>query len=61
MQNNASESDVYNQPVEYWCNDTVYAKIVDFASKTPSTISSPYFYDARNIMTLGLVYHDQII
>lgn len=50
----ASESDVYNQPVEYWCNDTVYAKIVDFASKTPSTISSPYFYDARNAVSVAI-------
>ena len=31
----AGESDAYNVPVDFYGGDTVYAKIVDFATKTP--------------------------
>lgn len=44
----AGESDVYNQGVEFWGGDSVYAKIVDFATKTPSNITGAFYYDARN-------------
>lgn len=44
----AGESDVYNQEVEFWGGDAVYAKIVDFATKTPSNITGAFYYDARN-------------
>lgn len=44
----AGESDVYNQEVEFWGGDAVYAKIVDYATKTPSNLTGAFYYDARN-------------
>ncbi len=50
----AGESDVYNQPVDFYNGDTVYAKIVDFATKTPSNITGAYYYDARNAIGVAI-------
>lgn len=50
----AAESDVYNQEVEYFANDKVYSKIVDFATKTPSNITGPFYYDARDNVGVAL-------
>ena len=50
----AAESDVYNQEVEYFANDKVYSKIVDFATKTPSNITGPFWYDARDNIGVAL-------
>lgn len=50
----AAESDVYNQEVEYFANDKVYSKIVDFATKTPSNITGPFWYDAHNNIGVAL-------
>ena len=44
----AAESEVYNQPVEFFGNDAIYAKIVDFSTKTPANITGAFYYDARN-------------
>lgn len=50
----AGESDVYNQEVPFFSNDKVYAKIVDFATKTPSNITGPFYYDARDAIGVAL-------
>ena len=50
----AAESDVYNQEVEYFANDKVYSKIVDFATKTPSNITGPFWYDAHSNIGVAL-------
>ena len=50
----AGESDVYNQDVPFFGNDKVYAKIVDFATKTPSNITGPFYYDARDAIGVAL-------
>lgn len=50
----AGESDVYNQEVPFFGNDKVYAKIVDFATKTPSNITGPFYYDARDAIGVAL-------
>lgn len=50
----AGDSDVYNQKVEFFGNDEVYAKIVDFATKTPSNITGPFYYDARDAIGIAL-------
>ena len=50
----AGESDVYNQEVEFWGGDTVYAKIVDYATKTPSNITGAFYYDARDAVGTAL-------
>lgn len=50
----AGDSDVYNQEVPFFSNDKVYAKIVDFATKTPSNITGPFYYDARDAIGVAL-------
>lgn len=50
----AAESDIYNQDVEFFGNEGVYAKIVDFATKTPSNITGPFYYDARDAIGVAL-------
>lgn len=50
----AAESEVYNQPVEFFSNEPVYAKIVDFSTKTPSNKTGAYYYDARNAVGAAL-------
>lgn len=46
----AAESDVYDEPSEYFGGQKIFADIVDFASKTPSNITGPYYYDARDAL-----------
>lgn len=50
----AGDSDVYNQDVEFFAGDQVYAKIVDFATKTPSNVTGPFYYDARDAIGVAL-------
>ena len=50
----SGDSDVYNQEVPFFSNDKVYAKIVDFATKTPSNVTGPFYYDARDAIGVAL-------
>ena len=50
----AGDSDVYNQEVPFFSNDKVDAKIVDFATKTPSNVTGPFYYDARDAIGVAL-------
>ena len=50
----AGESDAYNVPVDFYGGDTVYAKIVDFATKTPSNTTGAVYYDARDAVGVAL-------
>ncbi len=50
----AGESDAYNVPVDFYGGDTVYAKIVDFATKTPSNATGAFYYDARDAVGVAL-------
>lgn len=50
----AGESEVYQQPVDFYGGDAVYAKIVDFATKTPSNATGPFYYDARDAVGAAL-------
>lgn len=50
----AGDSDVYNQDVAFFAGDQVYAKIVDFATKTPSNVTGPFYYDARDAIGVAL-------
>ena len=34
--------------------DAIYKKIVDYSSKIPSSVTSPYYYDARDAMCTAL-------
>ena len=50
----AGESDAYAQPVEFFGGDAIYAKIVDFATKTPSNTTGVYYYDARDAVGVAI-------
>lgn len=50
----ASESEAYNVPVEFFGNDAIYAKIVEFATHTPSNITGAFYYDARDAVGVAL-------
>ena len=50
----AGESDAYNVPVDFYGGDTVYAKIVDFGTKTPSNTTGAFYYDARDAVGVAL-------
>lgn len=44
----AADSTAYQEPQEFWNNQSIFAKIVDFSLKTPTNNTSPYYYDGRN-------------
>ena len=44
----AADSTAYQEPHEFWNNQPIFAKIVDFSLKTPTNNTSPYYYDGRN-------------
>ncbi|NBJ92700.1 ABC transporter substrate-binding protein [Parablautia muri] len=50
----AGESEAYNESVEFFGNDAIYAKIVEFATHTPSNITGAYYYDARDAVGVAL-------
>ena len=50
----AGESEAYAQPVEFFGGDAIYAKIVEFATHTPSNITGAYYYDARDAVGVAL-------
>ncbi len=50
----AGESDAYNVGVDFYGGDTVYAKIVDYATKTPSNNTGAFYYDARDAVGVAL-------
>lgn len=50
----AGQSDAYNVAVDFYGGDTVYAKIVDFATKTPSNTTGAFYYDARDAVGVAL-------
>lgn len=50
----ARDTDAYGQAVDFWSGEPVYSKLVEFAGKTPSNITGPYYYDARNAVGAAL-------
>ena len=44
----AGDSAAYQEPQEFWNNQPIFTKIVDFSLKTPTNNTSPYYYDGRN-------------
>ena len=47
----AAESDVYNQPSEFYGGQTVYKDIVEFAGKVPAFDCGAYYSDVRSALT----------
>lgn len=50
----AGDSDVYNEPSEFFGGDAVFAKIVDFSTKTPSNNTGVYYYEARDAIATAI-------
>ena len=50
----AGESDVYNQPSEFFSGEPVFAKIVEFSTKTPSNNTGVYYYEARDAIATAI-------
>ena len=50
----AELEDVCQALVDFYGGDTIYAKIVDFATKTPSNITGAFYYDARDAVGTAL-------
>ena len=50
----AGDSPLYEEPVDFFGKDAVYKKIVEYSSEIPSSLTSPYYYDARDAMCTAL-------
>lgn len=50
----AAASDVYNQPVEFFGGDKIFAKISDFASKVPSFDRGVYYTEANGALATAV-------
>ena len=50
----AGNSSIYEQPVDFFGNDAIYKKIVEYSSEIPSSVTSPFYYDARDAMCTAL-------
>lgn len=50
----AGDSDAYAEPNEYFGGDAVSAKIVDYATKTPSNITGVYYYEGRDAVATAI-------
>lgn len=50
----AKESDVYAEPSEFFSGEAINSKILEFSEKTPSNITGPFYYDARNAIGTAL-------
>ena len=51
----ASESEVYEQPQEYFGGKAIYSQITDFASKTPSVELGIYYVETNDELAKALV------
>ena len=50
----AAESDAYQEPQEFWSNEPIFLKIVEYAEKTPTCNNSPYFSDVRDVVSTAI-------
>ena len=50
----AKESDEYAEPSEFFGGDAVNSKILGFSEHTPSNVTGPFYYDARNAVGTAL-------
>lgn len=50
----ARNSPVYDQPVDFFGGQQVYAAIVDFSTRAPPFVTSPFHYDAISAINVAL-------
>ncbi len=51
----AGESDVYNEPSEFFNKQAIFSTIVDYSSKIPEFTKTPYHYEARECINTAVV------
>lgn len=50
----AADTDAYQEPQEFWSNEPIFSKIVEFAEKTPTNNTSAYYYDVREVISTAI-------
>lgn len=50
----AGESPVYQEPVEFYNGQTVYAEVVEYGTKVPSVSTGVYYYEGRDAVSAAL-------
>ena len=51
----AGESDVYNEPSEFFNNQPIFSTIVEYSSHIPEFTKTPYHYEARECINTAVV------
>lgn len=50
----AAETEAYQAPQEFWNNQPVYAKIVEYSSQIPNCVQSPYLTEGRKALASAI-------
>ncbi len=50
----AGESDVYNEPVDFFGGQAIYADVVKFGAEVPSNNTGAYYYEARDAVSAAI-------
>ena len=51
----AGESEVYNEPSEFFNNQPIFSTIVEYSSHIPEFTKTPYHYEAREVINTAVV------
>lgn len=51
----AGESDVYNEPVEFYDGQPIYSTLVEYSSHIPEFTKTPYHYEAREAVNTAII------
>ena len=51
----AGESEVYNEPVEFYGGQAIYATLVEYSSHIPEFTKTPYHYEAREAVNTAII------
>lgn len=50
----AADSEAYQEPQEFWSDEPIFLKIVEFAEKTPTNNNSAYYSDVRDVVSTAI-------
>lgn len=50
----AGESDVYGEPQEFFGDEAIFAKVLEFAAEVPSNNTGAYYYEGRDAVSAAL-------
>ena len=51
----AGESEVYNEPVEFYGGQPIYSTLVEYSSHIPEFTKTPYHYEARECVNTAII------